>query len=131
MKVDWWWKSIDDESWLMMKVDWWWKSIDDESWLMMKVEWWKSIDDESRFDDAWWNSVTNGRTNGRTTLTLESLCDWKTSARRLEVAKQKHLKNKECLRGGEPNALFKIAVKQYLGHMMTLVGGGGRMLYWS
>ena len=39
----------------MMTVDWWWKLIDDESW----------------------SSITNERTNKLTTLTLESLRDWK------------------------------------------------------
>ena len=75
-KVDWWWKSIDDESQLMMNADWWWKLNDDES------GWWgKVIDSESwfmmKFDYKnskvdWWTIVTNVWT-----VSLESLSQLK------------------------------------------------------
>ena len=65
--VDWWGKSIDEESQMMRKVDWWGSSIAKKSQWMRKVDWWLLI----------WNSITNGHmdnANSRVAFATENSC---------------------------------------------------------
>ena len=69
------------------KVDWW------ESWMMRKlsdekVDWWESL-----------KGITNGRTNGRTLLTLELLRDWKEIYPEINlISNQEHHEAWSCLK---------------------------------
>ena len=53
-----------------------------------KVDWWESL-----------KGITNGRTNGRTLLTLESLCDWKEIYPEINlISNQEHHEAWSCLK---------------------------------